>query len=155
MDLEQKKVFWEIRYKIEKYLYDVYFDFCSVTRFMKIWLETLAYFTLTASQVDVIVVKHSRFRIGFWVLGSTGTFNPLPSQEVFGFHRATGICFRYTGCWISDFTFKSIKDSLGLLKPSWLFSQLGKLSLKLTGLFVTFPPKIGKFFISTKRMSNI
>ena len=44
---------------MKKYLYNIYFDFCSVTRFAKIWLETLAYFTLTASQVDVIIVKHS------------------------------------------------------------------------------------------------
>ena len=48
-----------IIYEMKKYLYDIYFDFRSVTRFAKIWLETTAYFILTASQVDVIVVKHS------------------------------------------------------------------------------------------------
>ena len=55
--------------KWKKYLYDIYFNFRSVTRFAKIWLETTAYFILTASQVNVIVVKHSWFRISFWVQG--------------------------------------------------------------------------------------
>ena len=49
----------EAIYEMKMYLYNIYFDFCSVTRFMKIWLETTAYFILTASQVDLIVVKHS------------------------------------------------------------------------------------------------
>ena len=133
------------RYEMKKYLYNIYFDFRSVTRFANIWLETMAYFILTASQVDVIVMKHSWFRISFWVLGSSRPFTPLPSQEVFGFHHATVICFRYTGCWISDFMIKSIKDSLGLLNPSWLFSQLGKLSLKSMWLFVDLSSRIWKF----------
>ena len=37
--------------------------------------------------------------------------------------------------------FKSIKDSLGLLNPSWLFSQLGKLSLNQWDFCWPFLPK--------------
>ena len=133
--LKIQKNFPYIKHVIVNYFIKWIFISTSV-RFALIWLETSAYITSTASQVDVIVVKHSWFRIGFWVQGSTRPVTPLPSQEVFGFHCVTVICFRYTGCWISDFTFKSIKDSLGLLNPSWLFSQLGKLSLKSMGLFI-------------------
>ena len=41
-------------YEMKKYLYDICFNFRSVKRFVKIWLETMAIFILSASQVDVM-----------------------------------------------------------------------------------------------------
>ena len=88
------------------------------------------------------------------MLGFTRPFTTLPTRGVFGFHRATAICYRYQDVGYQTLQFKSIKDSLGLLNPGWLFRQLGKLSLKQQDFLSTFPPQIGKFFVSTKRMST-